>query len=466
MGNTTSMRYRTRYLLVFTLAVFYFSCSDSELEPEPDSEPEDCAGIVNGSSICGCMDSTATNYDSLSTFDDGSCEHPQEDDCAGVPGGNNVCGCTDSTAANYNELATFDDGSCEYGLEINGVSIKWLKTYEISSNSDTDESWCVRQVSDGGFIIAGASNYKGLLIKTDSSGEVEWHQTYDNSTTLYSARETSDGGFIAVGYYECDTLPGCYPDIYLLKTNGSGTTIDWEKIDSGTENNDWARDVIQTQDGDFVVTGTWNDNGNNSKAMLRKYSSTGELIWDEIYSSSAANEINSMIVTSDGNYILGGYTGTQHGDYKALLIKTDLSGQQIWKKNIQSIGSTELYAVCESPSGGYVGSGYCNSWRSNYLVERNANGGGVWNDCHVVEPVVNGYYDITPSSNGGYYLIDDNSVFTWVNAQGEIIFNQDIEYANMSIMELDNGDIVVGGKGFIDGNSGGTPALMRLSFSN
>jgi len=25
---------------------------------------------------------------------------------------------------------------------------------------------------------------------------------------------------------------------------------------------------------------------------------------------------------------------------------------------------------------------------------------------------------------------------------------------------------VVGGYGFIDGNSGGTPALMRLSFSN
>ena len=150
------------------------------------------------------------------------------------------------------------------------------------------EGWCVRQVSDGGFIIAGASNNTGLLIKTDPDGEAEWHQTYENSTAIYSVRETSDGGFIAVGYYECDTLPGCYPDIYLLKTDGSGT-VDWEKYDGTSDNNDWARDVIQTQD-DFVVTGTWNDNGNNSKAMLRKYSSTGELIWDEIYSSSVANE--------------------------------------------------------------------------------------------------------------------------------------------------------------------------------
>jgi hypothetical protein len=421
-------------------------CETCDDDPSNDCT-EDCAGVPGGNAVldsCGVCDDDTTN----------DCTQ----DCLGIWGGNDICGCTDPEAINFNELATFDDGSCQY--DIGELNVQWVKTYEDIG----DESWCVRQVSDGGFIIAGASNYMGLLIKTDSGGDVEWHQTYENSTALYSARETSDGGFIAVGYYECDTLPGCYPDIYLLKTDGSGI-IDWEKYDGTSDNNDWARDVIQTQD-DFVVTGTWNDNGNNSKAMLRKYSSTGELIWDEIYSSSAANEINSMLETSDGDFILAGYTGTQHGDYKALLIKTDPNGQQIWKKNIQSIGSTELYAVCESPSGGYVGTGYCNSWRSNYLVERNANGGGVWNDCHVVEPSVSGYYDITPSSNGGYYLIDDNSVFTWVNAQGEIIFSQDIEYANMSIMELENGDIVVGGYGFIDGNSGGTPALMRLSFSN
>ena len=92
---------------------------------------------------------------------------------------------------------------------------------------------------------------------------MEWSQVYDNSTTLYSVRETSDGGFFAVGFYECDTLPECYPDLYLLKTDESGNII-WELIDSGTENNDWARDFVETADGEYVVTGTWNDNGNNS----------------------------------------------------------------------------------------------------------------------------------------------------------------------------------------------------------
>ncbi|MEC7735764.1 MAG: hypothetical protein VX651_00310, partial [Candidatus Neomarinimicrobiota bacterium] len=92
---------RAHYFFVFILIVFYFSCS----EPEP----EDCAGIINGSSICGCTDSTALNYDSTATYDDGSCL-----DCAGVEGGSNICGCTDSSATNYNLVATFDDGSCSY----------------------------------------------------------------------------------------------------------------------------------------------------------------------------------------------------------------------------------------------------------------------------------------------------------------------------------------------------------------
>ena len=267
-------------------------------------------------------------------------EESEPEDCAGIPGGDSVCGCTDSTATNYDSLATYDDSSCEY--LVNGVPVKWLRTFNFSS---TDESWCVRQVSDGGFIIAGATNYTGLLIKTDSNGEEEWHQLYDNSTSLYSVRQISDGGFIATGYYECDTLPGCYPDIYLLKTDGSGT-IEWEISDGTSENNDWSRDIIETQDGNFVIAGTWNDDGWNSKAMLRKYSSSGELMWGQIYSSSTANEGNSLIETSDGSLVLVGYSGEQHGAYKHFMVKADSDGGQIWKKKTQSVGDALLYAVC------------------------------------------------------------------------------------------------------------------------
>jgi len=390
-------------------------------------------------------------------------EETAEDECAGTPDGNSLCGCTDSTATNYDSLATDDDGSCEY--LVNGIPVKWLRTFSISSGSSSDESWCVRQASDGGFIIAGATDYTGLLIKTDSNGEEEWRELYGNSTSLYSVRQTSDGGFIATGYYECDTLPGCYPDIYLLKTNGSGS-IEWEQSFGTAENNDWARDVIETQDGNFVITGTWDDDGWNSKAMLRKYSDTGSLIWSQTFTSSVANEGNSLIEASDGSLILAGYSGTQHGAYKHFMVKTSSEGDQIWKKKNESVGDALLYAVCEAPDGGYVAAGFCNSWRTNFLVERNGSGNIEWENCFIEESSNYGYYDIIPSSGGGYYLIDDVCYLTKTDESGNIIFSVRLGHVNQSVIELDDGDLVIGGFGFRDGNSGGPISLLRLDPSN
>ena len=392
-----------------------------------------------------------------------NCGEEEPKDCAGVAGGNSICGCMDSLATNFDNSTTFDDGSCEYLL--NGIPIKWLKTYAISENNGLDESWCVRQVSDGGFIISGASSYKGLLIKTDQNGGKEWHKTYENSTSLYGVRQSSDGGFIGVGYYECDTLPGCYPEIYLLKTDFTGN-IEWEKWDGTSENNDWARDVIESQDGNFVITGTWNDDGWNSKAMLRKYNSNGELIWGKIFSSSTANEGNALMENSDGSLIFVGYSGEQHGAYKHFMVKTDSDGEQVWKKKTQSVGDALFYAVCETPSGGYVAAGFCNSWRSNLMLERNSSGSIVWDNCFIDESSHYGYYDITPSFDGGYYLIDDICYLTKINASGEIIYSVKLNHVNQSVIELDNGDIVLGGFGFREGNSGGPISLLRLDPSN
>ncbi|MEC8632954.1 MAG: alpha-amylase family glycosyl hydrolase [Candidatus Thermoplasmatota archaeon] len=54
--------------------------------------------------VPGCTDPTAENYNSSATVDDGSCTYPP------LP----VPGCTDETATNYDAAATEDDGTCQY----------------------------------------------------------------------------------------------------------------------------------------------------------------------------------------------------------------------------------------------------------------------------------------------------------------------------------------------------------------
>ncbi len=59
---------------------------------------EECSPVVDG-----CTSSTACNYDSAATNDDGSCDFES------------CYGCTDTTACNYDSTATMDDGSCDFG---------------------------------------------------------------------------------------------------------------------------------------------------------------------------------------------------------------------------------------------------------------------------------------------------------------------------------------------------------------
>ncbi len=471
-----------RYIIFLTLFFFFlmFSCSDESLQ---DSNEGECEGVLSTLiDSCGICDDDPTNdclqdcegvWGGDALLDDcGTCDNDPSNDCDCVVAGVDVCGCMDASAINYDSNAMMDDGTCQY---YNGeMNVVWTKEIE-----EAAEMWSMRPVSDGGFILAcgGAGDctggtydnpceFYGQLIRLDANGEVLWNQIYEGSSALYHARETADGGFIAAGYYECVNSMDCYPDMYILKTDSDGN-LEWFVLEeSPGNNNDWARDAIQTQDGNYVVTGTWNDDGWNSTAALRKYDTSGELMWVKNYNNSTANESYEIIETDEGDLVFAGYSGTQHGAYKWFMVKTDADGNQKWKKANNSIGDAILYGLCKSPDGGYVAAGFCNSWRSNLVTKRNPNNGNnIFTECIIGEFNVAGIYDITPATGGGYYFIDERSYMTKVDETGQVIFTEQVG-SNLAIVELDNGDIVVGGNGaFLDGGYGGSANITRLSFS-
>jgi hypothetical protein len=62
--------------------------------------------------IFGCTDSTACNYDSTATEEDGTCA--QLDQCGVCGGDDSSCsGCTNPEFLEFDPYATLDDGSCE-----------------------------------------------------------------------------------------------------------------------------------------------------------------------------------------------------------------------------------------------------------------------------------------------------------------------------------------------------------------
>lgn len=103
----------------------------------------------------------------------------------------------------------------------------WLRTIGAVALDETGFS--VRQTTDGGYVIGGYKfnfqTFRGYvyLVKTDASGAVLWERTFgETGDNLGSCvRQTSDGGYIITG----DTIPNLATldsDIYLIKTDASG----------------------------------------------------------------------------------------------------------------------------------------------------------------------------------------------------------------------------------------------------
>ena len=117
--------------------------------------------------------------------------NPEPDDCAGISGGSNVCGCTDSTAFNYNSSATYDDGSCqafisngEFFLSFNGSNNYVDLGDMLSVGSYTKTAWVKRESGnnnnnimsgDEGHALWAPHNYDYKL----SSGHQPWNAVQD-----------------------------------------------------------------------------------------------------------------------------------------------------------------------------------------------------------------------------------------------------------------------------------------------
>jgi parallel beta-helix repeat protein len=135
---------------------------------------------------------------------------------------------------------------------------QWLKTFG-GAGGDSDATSLV-QSSDGDYVLAGYTSAYGLggnvawLVKTDSSGNLIWTQTYGNSASeVYSLIQTSDRGLAFAGEVSTPNLGANL--VWIVKTDASGNP-QWNETFGETENpySTWAgNSLIETSDGGFAI---------------------------------------------------------------------------------------------------------------------------------------------------------------------------------------------------------------------
>ena len=204
----------------------------------------------------------------------------------------------------------------------------WARTY---GGSSYEHAYSVAQTSDGGYIIVGythsfgAGGYDAWLIKTDSEGWEEWTQTFGGSNTDYGycVKQTSDGGYIIAGYTSSFGA-GSY-DAWLIKTDPLGNEV-WSQTYGGSSN-DKSHSVVQLDDGGYMLVGFTQSFGAGSYDLwLIRTDSIGDTLFTRTFGGTGYDYGECIERTLDGNFIIAGYTNSDVAGYDVYLIKTDSLG--------------------------------------------------------------------------------------------------------------------------------------------
>ena len=189
------------------------------------------------------------------------------------------------------------------------------------------------QATDGGFIMGGSStsgisgdktevNYGESdywIVKLTANGNVEWEKTYggNNKDLIRNIIQTSDGGYLAVGYSKSDisgnkteNSQGDY-DYWVLKLDGNGNLV-WQNTIGGS-GIDYARDVKQIADGTYMIAGYSNSNISGDKTensnggydnWLVQLNGSGNIVSQNSIGGSADESGPYFLQTPDGNFAM------------------------------------------------------------------------------------------------------------------------------------------------------------------
>ncbi len=258
-----------------------------------------------------------------------------------------------STSSNNGDVSVNYGGDDVWLVKIdeNGI-LEWEKSY---GNAGDDNIADIQITADGGYIIVAASEgifqgidppYGSWITKTDALGNIEWTQTYSatDMSRLRSITQTSDGGYIAAGTTYAagsaitppkEIFEGFFDPnsrLWVLKINADGS-FQWAKTYGGTDL-DEGESIIETTEGNYVVAGkTWSADGdaagnnnnpeNSSSFWVLNLNNQGDIIWQKTYGGQSNEGAMGIKQASDGNYVIGGSTRSNSGTFPGYIGEND-----------------------------------------------------------------------------------------------------------------------------------------------
>lgn len=282
----------------------------------------------------------------------------------------------------------------------------WDKRY---GGPGDDELRSMTTTADGGFIFAGESTsgiggeksqsnhgeFDVWVVKTDVDGNMQWNASYGGQLDdrLNAIQQTADGGYI-IGAWTISpvgfdvTQPGRgSSDMWLIKTDGNGVK-QWDGRYGGNDN-EYLYALDQTNDGGFILAGYTRSNVNGEVTVpgkggfdfwIVKTNGSGLKLWDKRYGGQLDEKGKSIFQTSDGGFIMGGWSeslisGDKSQDTKGAtdywLVRMDAGGNKLWDLDFGASNEERLHDIPQTSDGGFIIGGHSYSGKNGDKSQAN-----------------------------------------------------------------------------------------------
>ena len=183
----------------------------------------------------------------------------------------------------------------------------------------------------------------------------------------------------------------------------AGDDAFWAKTFGG-KGADGGKDVCETDDGGFLITGyTFSEGSSDADVLVLKIDSQGKKIWSKVIGGKGTEYAYGSAKVKDGYLVTGYTTSFGKGSKDVYLIKLDKEGNEIWSKTYGGESWDVGMSVCETGDGGYAVCGFTHSFGEGeediYLIKTDSDGKEIWSKTYGGER-----YEIGNS----VFLTDDN----------------------------------------------------------
>jgi putative intracellular protease/amidase len=159
-------------------------------------------------------------------------------------------------------------------------------------------------------------------------------------------------------------------------------SVVWTKTYGGS-GADGGRAICQSSDGGYLLVGyTFAPGSKDADMLVIKTDADGDIIWSKRFGGIGSEYGNACLDVGDGYMVLGYTTSFGQGSKDVFLVRLDNDGNEIWSKTYGGVSWDVGTAICEAGEQHYYVGGFTQSfgWGEEdiYLIKIDAQGNEIW----------------------------------------------------------------------------------------